>query len=472
MVSYLIISLRWQDGSGVEALVQVKLLNHTRDIANNFDTEHGAGETTAVREEGDALGLAGIEGDVAEQAGKTSIHGGRVHVTTEGGNIKTGTHPLSESFLGQTHEGLLHSLVGERFLVIQVTQFRGYFGKGRVAGVGEVVIVEHAAIGLLHQFAGRRVEQDIVKAIKGSLGLIILNSVGAILNLGLKHLFTSGIGLVASINSLGIALEREMAINDGVFASKVGLEEIISVGDVTATETRLEHNRGIRSDQHGNGTSTTSGAGSPLGIEGNVSADNNGISAIPGRRLNPVDAVEHSVGTTIASIDGVNTLNVGVSMRGKQLHQHRLDRLGFVKKGLCADLKTADRLGVDVVFAKEGGAGGQSNGVDVWGGEKLTFRAYEDQGSGTIIPSRSSQKLILVWPRPIVYFPSLTPSNFSNSAWSTHWTCHQPCCELEMLDRTRFKGSRPTYLTGEVDLNGLDTNVLGTSRHGGGGSAN
>lgn len=26
-----------------------------------------------------------------------------------------------------------------------------------------------------------------------------------------------------------------------------------------------------------------------------------------------------------------------------------------------------------------------------------------------------------------------------------------------------------TYLTGEVDLNGLDTNVLGTSRHSGGG---
>jgi hypothetical protein len=36
-------------------------------------------------------------------------------------------------------------------------------------------------------------------------------------------------------------------------------------------------------------------------------------------------------------------------------------------------------------------------------------------------PSLSSQKLILVWPRPIVYFPWLTPSNFSSSVWSTHW---------------------------------------------------
>jgi hypothetical protein len=36
------------------------------------------------------------------------------------------------------------------------------------------------------------------------------------------------------------------------------------------------------------------------------------------------------------------------------------------------------------------------------------------------IPSRSSQKLILVWPRPMVYFPALTPSYFSSSTWSTH----------------------------------------------------
>jgi hypothetical protein len=362
---YVIISLGRQDGSGVEALVQVKLLNHFRDITNDLGTEHGAGETATVREEGDALGLARIEGDVAEQAGETGIDGGSVHVTTHGGNVETGTHTLSEAFLGQSHEGLLDGLVAERLVVIQVTQFRRHFGKGGVVGVGKIVIVEHAGIGLLHQLAGRSVEQDVVEAVKRSLGLIMLDSVGAVLSLALEHLFTSGIGLVASINSLGVALEREMAINDGVFASEIGLEEIIGVGEVTATETRLEHNRGIGANQHGHGTSTTSGAGSSLGIEGNVTADNNGISAVPGRRLNPVDAVEYSVRTTVASIDGVDTLNVGVSMRSKKLHQHRLDRLGLVKKGLCADLKTTDRLGVDVVLAKEGGARGQSKRVDV-----------------------------------------------------------------------------------------------------------
>lgn len=345
--------------------MQVKLLNHSRDITNDLGTEHGAGETATVREEGDALGLARIEGDIAEQAGETSIDGGRVHVTTHGGNVETGTHTLSEAFLGQSHEGLLDGLVAERLVVIQVTQFRRNFGKSGVLGVGKVVVVEHAGIGLLHQLAGRSVEQDVVEAVKRSLSLIMLDSIGAILSLALEHLFTSGIGLIASINSLGVALEREMAIDDGVFASKIGLEEIISVGEVTATETRLEHNRGVRANQHGHGTSTTSGAGSSLGIEGNVTADNNGISAVPGRRLNPVDAVEYSVGTTVASIDGVDTLNVGVSMRSKKLHQHRLDRLGLVKKGLCADLKTTDGLGVDVVLAKEGGTRGQSKRVDV-----------------------------------------------------------------------------------------------------------
>src|SRR5687767_12787317 len=43
------------------------------------------------------------------------------------------------------------------------------------------------------------------------------------------------------------------------------------------------------------------------------------------------------------------------------------------------------------------------------------------RGQGALLPSRSSQKAILVWPRPIVYFPVLTPSYFSSSDCSTYW---------------------------------------------------
>jgi hypothetical protein len=39
-------------------------------------------------------------------------------------------------------------------------------------------------------------------------------------------------------------------------------------------------------------------------------------------------------------------------------------------------------------------------------------------------PSRSSQNVILVCPRPIVYFPVLAPSNFSSSACSTYCGAH------------------------------------------------
>jgi hypothetical protein len=65
----------------------------------------------------------------------------------------------------------------------------------------------------------------------------------------------------------------------------------------------------------------------------------------------------------------------------------------------------------------------------------------------------------------MVYFPALTPSNFSNSAWSTH--CRQQAISLLLLlQDTRHEAN--TYLAWEINLNGLDADVLG-ARHGVGG---
>ena len=61
----------------------------------------------------------------------------------------------------------------------------------------------------------------------------------------------------------------------------------------------------------------------------------------------------------------------------------------------------------------------------------------------------------------MVYLPSLTPSNFSSSAWSTHWI------GLAFLALDIGYISVYTHLAREVDLNGLDTDVL-RARHGGG----
>jgi hypothetical protein len=62
-----------------------------------------------------------------------------------------------------------------------------------------------------------------------------------------------------------------------------------------------------------------------------------------------------------------------------------------------------------------------------------------------------------------VYLPALTPSNFSSSAWSTHCrlSVSEPCC----WSKYPISGSKQTYLAGDVQLNGLDTDVLGPLRH-------
>lgn len=95
----------------------------------------------------------------------------------------------------------------------------------------------------------------------------------------------------------------------------------------------------------------------------NVTGDNDGVTAIPGRGFNPVDTVEQGIGTAVASIDGVNAFQVGVV--AKELHQNRLDRLGLVQDGLSADLESADRVGVDIVLLEQIRGNSEGQGVDV-----------------------------------------------------------------------------------------------------------
>ena len=88
---------------------------------------------------------------------------------------------------------------------------------------------------------------------------------------------------------------------------------------------------------------------------------------------------------------------------------------------------------------------------------------------GNHSPSRSSQKDILVWPRPMVYLPAAMPSNFSSSVWSTHCTRNVRSVLIRGVQRGATLQMRSlleqTCLAGEVQLNGLDTDVLGTGSH-------
>ena len=115
-----------------------------------------------------------------------------------------------------------------------------------------------------------------------------------------------------------------MTVNDGVLAGQVGLVEVVGVLDVGTTETGLEGKRSVRANEHGNAASTTSGPGSALAVEGNVTSNDNGVAAVPRRGLDPVDGVEKSVGAAVAGVDSIHTLNVGVAGGLEKLHQHTL----------------------------------------------------------------------------------------------------------------------------------------------------
>lgn len=108
------------------------------------------------------------------------------------------------------------------------------------------------------------------------------------------------------------------------------------------------------------------------------------------------------------------------------------------------------------------------------------------------ISSLSSMKAILSWPRPIVYFPALTPSKVSISVWSTHYTWQKKRYVSPLLSKVGQLGSsvhfrvgwwdrairqlaitdfaepdnttctrKTTYARREVHINAKDTNILG-----------
>lgn len=73
-----------------------------------------------------------------------------------------------------------------------------------------------------------------------------------------------------------------------------------------------------------------------------------------------------------------------------------------------------------------------------------------------------------------MYFPVDTSSNFSNSAWSTHYIVtispvfiHPFFYPTGLSRRGRFQHGRAkaTNLAGKVNFHGLDANILGTGAH-------
>lgn len=117
--------------------------------------------------------------------------------------------------------------------------------------------------------------------------------------------------------------------------------------DVAAPQAWLERQRRIWAYEHGHASGAASRSRVALFVERDVASHNNGVTAVPRGRLDPVESVEERVGTTIASVHSVNALNVRITAGLEELHKHRLDGFGLVEEGFGADFEAADRGGID-----------------------------------------------------------------------------------------------------------------------------
>lgn len=412
--THAVVCLRGKGATSLEPGGEVQNLGDVLNAAVNAERHEARGKARSVAEKSKALALELLRINVAENAAQTAPHAGAVHVSAVGGNLDRRVDTVLELLLGQTHEGLLENLVGQGLLVVHIAKLRGDLGESREIGVSEEVVVEEAGVGLLDGLAGGGVEGHVVEAVERKLGRVSVRG-SAVGDASLALVVVA----VGGVKSLLVAVDGVVTIDDGVLASQIGLVEVVDVVHVGATEAGLSDNRGVRADEHGNAASTTGRTSVALGVESDVASDDNGVTAVPGRRLDPVDGVEEGVGATVASIDGVNTFNALVVI--EELHEDRLDGLGLVENGLGTDLEAANRGRIDIVVLEEARGSGQGEGVDVC---IVRVRRESLVARGTAVvcsPSRSSQKAILVWPRPMVYFPVLTPSNFSSSDCSTYW---------------------------------------------------
>lgn len=363
-VTELLVGLWRYNPTAVKLLLQVKLLSNLLSAAIDLEREQGRRKTRSVGEDSEALALQIIRGDVAEQGYERGIYGCAVHVSTLRGDLDGWLHTRSEALLGQSHKRLLHSLVRYRLLVCQTLDFCGDFLEDFRFWICQVIIVQQSCVALRDQLASRGVEGHVVETIQRCFQLF--HAICMTVCLALQLLLASVVRLVASVDCFSVALDGVVAIHDGVLAGQIGLVKVVCVLDVAPTLAWLECDWGVWTDEHGNTASAASGSGVALLVQRDISGNDNRITSVPCRRFHPGDGVEEGICASVAGVDRIYTLNVGVARGLKELHQHRLARLGLVQKRLRANFESANRVGVYVVLFHERGNGGQGERVDVF----------------------------------------------------------------------------------------------------------
>jgi hypothetical protein len=351
--THLVVHLGGDYAPGLQTRGNVKLLGHVLDAAPDLEGEHGGGEATAVAEKTNTLSLQALVVDTGENAGQAAVDTSAVHVTALCGHVDAGLYAGGKPLLRQRHEGLLNRLVRDGSGVVHALQLGGNFREDRVGWVLEIIVVEQASVRFRDELAGGGVEGHVVEAVDRRLLLLAVAIDAVAVLLRLERLLARVIGLVAGVDSLGVAADGEVAVNNGVLARQIRLVEIVRVSDVRAALASLDGEGRIGADEHSDAAGASSRARIALLVQRNVARHDNRVTAVPRRGLDPVDAVEERVRAAVAGVDRVHALDVVVARLVEQLHQHRLDRLGLVEHGLGADLEAANRLGVDVVLFEQ-----------------------------------------------------------------------------------------------------------------------
>jgi hypothetical protein len=107
-------------------------------------------------------------------------------------------------------------------------------------------------------------------------------------------------------------------------------------------ELTLKHQGRVRTYQHSTGSGASNWSRAAFRVDSNVTAEDNGVPTIPTGAFDPIDSIEDSSSRTVASVFGIDTLDIGVAVHLKKIHQDSLDGLGFINDGFGAHVKAAN----------------------------------------------------------------------------------------------------------------------------------
>lgn len=118
---------------------------------------------------------------------------------------------------------------------------------------------------------------------------------------------------VAVVKGAVVAGDGEGAVHGGVLDIGARLVEVVRVLHVGAAEAALGDDGRVGTDEHRDGAAAARGARVAGGIDRHIAGDDEGVAAVPGGALHPVEGVEERVGAAVAGVVGIHTFRHDVS---------------------------------------------------------------------------------------------------------------------------------------------------------------